>query len=90
MKSLSAAAVLGAAALLGGCVTYSQNELASMSAADLCEVQSRQGRNLAPEARKAIDSELQRRNDNCGNHAGEVAQRFRDFMYRETYGNQSP
>ena len=90
MRSHTIVAVLAAAALLGGCVSYTPHQLASMSGADLCEVLSRQGPNLSQDARQAIQSELQRRRDNCGNHEAEVAQRFRDFMYRETYGNQSP
>jgi len=90
MRSLAAAAVLAAVALIGGCVTYSPNQLASMSAADLCEVEYRQGQNLSPETRQAIQSELQRRNDNGRNHAAEVAQRFEQFMFVETYGRQLP
>ena len=86
MKSLSAAAAFAATAFIAGCVTYSANEVASMSAVDLCEVQSRQGRNLSAEARQAIDNELQRRNDNCRNHAIELARRLDDFANRETYG----
>jgi len=77
---------LAVAALLGGCVTYSQSQLSAMSAVDICELQNMQGRNLTPETTQAIQAELQRRNENCRNHAVEVAKRYEDFMWRETYG----
>ena len=87
MTRLSSTLVTASVALaLGGCVTYSQSELAPMSAADICELQYMQGPNLSPQARQNIQSELQRRKDNCGNHAAEVEERFAQFMYRETYG----
>jgi hypothetical protein len=73
-------------ALLVGCVNYSPGQLSAMSTVDICETEYMQGRNLSAEARQAIQSELQRRNDNCGNHRTEVAQRYEAFMYRETYG----
>jgi hypothetical protein len=83
---MSVAVALAAAALLGGCASYTPSQLSTMSAEDICELEYRQGRNLSPEGKRAIQSELQRRNDNCGNHAAEVAARFDLFMYREMYG----
>ena len=80
------AAAFALTALLAGCVTYSQSELAALSAADICELRYMQGPNLSPQARDNIQGELKRRNDNCGNHAAEVEERFAQFMYRETYG----
>ena len=82
-STLAAASV---ALALGGCVTYSPSQLSAMSTVDLCELQNMQGPNLSPETRQAMQGELQRRNDNCRNHAVEVAQRYEDFMARETYG----
>ena len=73
-------------AVLAGCATYNPPGIASMSAVDMCELEYMQGRNLSPAARQTIQSELQRRNDSCANHRVEVAQRFEDFMLRETYG----
>lgn len=87
-KRLETAGAL--AILLGGCVTYTQGELAALSAVDICELESMQRPNLSPDSRKAIQSELQRRNENCRSHTAEVAQRAEDFLWRETYGNQSP
>lgn len=84
---LSAVAGLSLAAV-AGCATYSPGQLSAMSAADLCELQNMQGSNLSAATRQTIQSELQRRNDNCGNHAGEVARRYQAFMDRETYGKQ--
>jgi len=83
---ISVAVALAAAALLGGCATYTPSQLSAMSAADICELEYRQGRNLSADGKRAIESELQRRNDNCRNHAAEVNERFAAFMYRETYG----
>ena len=85
-RGLAAAVSVALAALLGGCVTYSPAQLSAMSAVDICELEYRQGPNLTPETKQAIQGELSRRKDNCRNHAIEVAQRFEEFMYRETYG----
>lgn len=81
---VSAAALCLAA--LGGCGAYTPAGLSQMSAVDMCELEYRQGRNLSPAAKQTMQSELSRRNDNCRNHAAEVAERFAAFMYRETYG----
>src|SRR5687768_3748288 len=84
-RTLSALAGLSLAAL-SGCAGYNPSGLSTMSAVDMCELEYVQGRNLSPAARQTIQSELARRNDNCRNHAAEVAQRFAAFMDRETYG----
>ncbi len=78
------------AVLLGGCVSYTQGELSSMSVVDICELEYVQRPNLTPQGRQAIQSELQRRNDNCGNHAAQVAKRYEAFMYSQTYKNDDP
>ena len=83
---LAGAASVALAALIAGCVNYTPTQLSAMSTVDICETEYMQGRNLSPEARQAIQSELQRRNDNCRNHAVEVAQRHDLFMQREMYG----
>jgi hypothetical protein len=84
---LRAAFMSGSVALaLAGCVNYTPSQLSGMSTVDICETEYMQRPNLSPEAKQAIQAELQRRNDNCRNHAAEVAQRYEDFMYRETYG----
>jgi len=75
-----------AAALLGACTSYSPAQLSAMSAVDLCELQHMQGPNLSREAKQTIAGELQRRNDNCRNHAVEVSKRYEAFIARETYG----
>jgi len=85
-RPLAGAASLAIAALLGGCVSYSPARLSAMSTVDMCEMEYMQGPNLSPETKQAIRSELQRRNDSCRNHTAEVAQRYAEFMYRETYG----
>ena len=72
--------------VLAGCVSYSPAQLSSMSAVDLCETEYMQGPNLSADTKRAIQGEMQRRNDNCRNHATAVAQRYEEFMYRETYG----
>ena len=84
------AMVVAAAALLGACASYAPRNLSGMSSADICYVEYMQGPNLSAEGRQAIQSEMQRRNDNCRNHSAEVARLFADFMYRETYGRQDP
>ena len=85
-RPLPAAASLALAALLGGCVSYSPAQLSAMSTVDMCELEYMQRPNLSSETKQAMQSELQRRKDSCGNHAAEVAHRYAEFMYRETYG----
>ena len=80
----AAAAVL--VLILAGCVNYTPAQLSGMSTVDICETEYMQRPNLSPQAKQAIQSELQRRNDSCGKHAVEVAQRYGQFMYREMYG----
>ena len=77
---------LAAATLLAGCVSYSPSQISAMSGVDLCELRETQGLNLADETKRALQGELQRRNDNCGNHATVLAERRQAFLYRETYG----
>ena len=89
-RVLSRVVTVAAAALLGGCAVYTPSGLSQMSAADICELEYMQRPNLSPAGKKAIQSELQRRNDNCGNHAAEVQERFAAFMWRETYGKPDP
>jgi hypothetical protein len=86
----AAAVGLALTALVSGCVTYTQSELASMDAVDICELEYRQGRNLTPETKQTIQAEMQRRKDSCRSHSVEVAKRFDDFMWQETYGKQAP
>lgn len=88
--TLFAAAILALTALAGGCSSYAPRGIPAMSTVDICEIEYMQGRNLSAQTKQTIQSELQRRKDNCGNHAPEVAQRFADFMWVETYGRQSP
>jgi hypothetical protein len=85
-RPLAASACVVLAVLIAGCVTYTPAQLSSMSTVDICETEYMQRPNLSPEAKQAIQSELQRRNDSCGAHAVEVAQRYDAFMYREMYG----
>jgi hypothetical protein len=85
-KPFGFAAMLVLAVAVAGCVSYSPAQLSAMSAVDLCETEYMQGRNLSADSKRAIQSELQRRNDSCRNHAEAVAQRYEEFMYRETYG----
>ena len=77
--------VFAAAVLMGGCAGYTPRNFSGMSAEDLCYLEYIQGRNLSAEGRQAIQSELQRRNDNCGNHTAGVKQQFAEFMHRQTY-----
>ena len=88
IRELKALSIAGAFSLvaLTGCGTYNPPGIASMSAVDMCELEHMQGRNLSPAAKQAIQGELQRRNDSCANHTVEVAQRYEEFMWRETYG----
>jgi hypothetical protein len=75
-----------AAALLAGCVSYSPAQLSAMSNVDLCELREAQGMNLSADTKRAVEGELQRRNDRCSNHAAVLAQRREAFLYREMYG----
>lgn len=84
------AIAFAAAAMLGACASYTPHNLSAMSSADICYIEYIQGRNVSAEGRQAIQSEMQRRKDNCGNHSADVKQLFADFMHHETYGKQHP
>ena len=86
------AIALSALAVLAGCAVYSPkpNELSAMSTADVCYEEYMQRPNLSAAGRQAIQSELAKRKDNCGNHVAEVKQLFADFMHRETYLKLDP
>ena len=90
IRYLAGAAGAALSITLGGCVSYTQGELARMSTVDICELEFMQRPNLTPAARQTLQAELSRRNENCGKHAGEVQQRYADFMHQETYEKQSP
>ena len=81
---------IAAAALLGGCMTYSPQNISAMSTVDLCDLREVQGPNLTQESRRAIQDEVRRRNDDCSKHVAEVAKRRADFMDQEMYGKLSP
>jgi hypothetical protein len=89
-RALGLSFCITAAALLGGCLTYSPQKVSAMSTVDLCELREVQGPNLTEESRRLLQDEVRRRNDDCRNHVAEVAQRRADFMYREVYGKLSP
>jgi len=78
------------AASLPGCVTYPPGQLAGLSSLELCELRENQGVNLTEETRRALASELQRRNDDCRGHAAAVAARRAEALYLDMYGRQSP
>jgi hypothetical protein len=87
-RPLAVAASAALAVLVTGCVSYTPSQLSAMSTVDICETEYMQRPNLSPQAKQAIQGELQRRNDSCANHRVEVAQRYDAFMYREMYGKQ--
>jgi negative regulator of sigma E activity len=89
-RQATAAAIAGAvaAAMLAGCVSYTPDKLAAMSSVDLCDLQATQGVNLSADTKRALQGEVQRRNDSCGNYAAVIAQRRDEFLYREMYGKQ--
>ena len=71
---------------LGGCVTYSPSRLSEMDTVDLCELRQMQGPNLSPETRSAMQGELTRRGESCSKHSAVLAQRYAEYLHRETYG----
>ena len=75
-----------AALSLAACVSYSPAQLSAMNTVDLCELQQMQGPNLSAETKGAMQGELARRNESCSKYSAMLAQRYADFMYRETYG----
>lgn len=87
MSRYARALLTAAAALLGGCVTYSPSRVAAMSTGDICEAQDVQGPNLTPASRRAMHDELQRRKTDCRSVAAEVAQRREDAMHELVYGS---
>ena len=84
--TLSRLSACAAALLVAGCVSYSPQQLSGMSTVDLCELGQMQGPNLSPETKSAMQSELSRRGESCSKYSAVLAQRYADFMHRETYG----
>ena len=72
--------------LTAACVTYTPGQIGGLSSLELCEIRSSQGANLAAETKRALDSELQRRSDDCRTHAAVIAQRREEALYRDMYG----
>ena len=77
-------------AAIPGCLTYPESRLAGLSSLELCEIRTNQGVNLTEETRRALASELQRRNDDCRSHAAAVAARRAEALHVDMYGKQSP
>ena len=75
-----------AALAVAGCVSYSPTQLSAMNTVDLCELQQMQGPNLSPETKGAMQTELSRRGEACSKYSAVLAQRYADYLYRETYG----
>ena len=82
----TAIVLLSLSAAIGGCVSYSSTQLSAMPTVDLCELADVQRTNMTADTKRALESELQRRKDNCGNHAAAVAERRQAFLDREMYG----
>ena len=74
------------AALTAGCVTYTPGQITALSSLELCELRANQGVNLTADTKRALDSELQRRSDDCRIHAAVIAQRREEALYRDMYG----
>ena len=83
---LSYLCALVAALALGGCVSYSPSQLSGMNTVDLCELGQMQGPNLSAETRSAMQGELSRRGESCSKYSAVLAQRYAEYMHRETYG----
>ena len=78
--------LLCGALVLAGCVSYSPSQLSALDTVDLCELEQMQRPNLSPETKGAMQSELARRGESCTKYSAVLAQRYADFMYRQTYG----
>jgi hypothetical protein len=86
MKTRTSRWMIVALAALGGCVTYSGDELARLSPVELCELQIQQGVNLDADTRRTLRTELERRKVDCAGHAVELALRRDARMHELTYG----
>lgn len=84
------AALLSAAALLGGCVSYAPERYSGMSAYQLCELSGSQRMNITEASRRALDAELKRRNEDCRTLSAQIARDRADDTYDRMYNRQSP
>jgi hypothetical protein len=75
---------------LGGCVSYSSTEVASMSTYEMCALQVNQWPTLTDSSRQLLQSELGRRKDDCAPHMRRIQAERDELMYELTYRNQSP
>ena len=65
-------ASLALALFLGGCITYTPQELSGMPAVKLCEMQLYSRVNLKDETKRLLQDELKRRNEDCSRHVPEL------------------
>lgn len=84
------AALLSAAALLGGCMSYAPEQYSGMNAYQLCDLAGYQRMNLTEPSRIALDAELKRRNEDCRTLSAQIARDHEDDRIDRMYNRQSP
>jgi hypothetical protein len=87
-SSFRLAFTIAAGAVMAGCVSYAPDKLAAMPTVELCDLQATQGLNLSADTKRALQAEVQRRNESCSKYAAVIAERRDASLYREMYGKQ--
>jgi hypothetical protein len=83
-------AALALSPLLAGCLSYGLNQVSAMSSYDLCALQAEQRMNLTSESQRLVQSEIDRRKENCARYAGAIQTQRSEDLYDRTYRTQSP
>ena len=81
---------LAAAAGLTGCLSYSPQQISSMSSDDLCDLQRYQQMNLTAAGKASLEAELQRRKESCSGLVAQIDKDHADDEYDRMYNRQSP
>ena len=76
--------------VLGACVSYGPAEVSRMSTYEICSSQINQGSGIAESSRGLLQSELERRKENCASHRAAIQRERDDKLHYYTYGQQSP
>jgi len=65
-------AALAFTVFLGGCITYTPQELSAMPGLQLCEMQLYSRVNLKDETKRLVQNELSRRKEDCRKYVPEI------------------
>jgi hypothetical protein len=75
---------------VGGCLTYSTQELSAMSGVRLCEMQLYSRVNLKDDAKRLLQDELRKRNEDCRKYVAQLEQERAEERETAMYNLTAP